>query len=125
MQQFLADYESGNAAGRYIPASLPTLPFADSDFDLALCSHLLFLYSELFSYDFHLAAARDMLRVARELRIFPLATLQCVRSSYVTPLRADLEREGWLVTIESVDYELQRGGNQMMRIIAPPALYST
>ena len=43
MRAFLDDYASGKAAGRYIDAALPTLPFADASFDLALCSHLLFL----------------------------------------------------------------------------------
>lgn len=40
MQVFLDDYETGKAQGRYLAAELPTLPFADAEFDLALCSHL-------------------------------------------------------------------------------------
>ncbi len=43
MEQFLADYETGKSQGRYIDAGLPELPFADHSFDLALCSHFLFL----------------------------------------------------------------------------------
>gem|GEM_PF-5512513 len=31
--------------GRYRLAALPKLPFTDQEFDLCLCSHLLFLYS--------------------------------------------------------------------------------
>ena len=45
MRVFLDDYDAGKAAGRYVDARLPVLPFADDTFDLALCSHLLFLYS--------------------------------------------------------------------------------
>jgi len=45
MERFLADYESGMRDGRYVAAGLPKLPFADDAFDLALCSHLLFLYA--------------------------------------------------------------------------------
>jgi len=45
MQIFLDDYEAGRVAGRYVDAELPTLPFADGAFDLALCSHFLFLYT--------------------------------------------------------------------------------
>lgn len=45
MQDFLADFPEGTAEGRYIEAELPFLPFDDMVFDLALCSHLLFLYS--------------------------------------------------------------------------------
>ena len=113
---FLVDYEAGLAAGRYVHASLPTLPFANDRFDLALSSHLLFLYSDLLSWEFHLASVREILRVSTELRIFPLLTLGCTRSPYVGPLRASLEAEGWRVSIERVGYELQRGGNEMMRI---------
>jgi hypothetical protein len=74
MRRFLADYETGKGDGRYIPASLPKLPFSDASFDLALCSHLLFLYSEHLPLAAHIAAARELLRVAREVRIFPLLT---------------------------------------------------
>src|SRR5262245_9005978 len=45
MNGFLEDYTTGRAEGRYVDAALPTLPFGDASFDLALCSHLLFLYS--------------------------------------------------------------------------------
>ena len=36
-------------------------------------------------------------------------------------VRARLTAAGYLVTVETVPYEFQRGGNQMMRIAAPPA----
>ncbi|MCF6208912.1 MAG: SAM-dependent methyltransferase, partial [Ghiorsea sp.] len=39
MEAFLDDYEDGKKAGRYIEASLPTLPFENKAFNLALCSH--------------------------------------------------------------------------------------
>ena len=45
--------------------------FADREFDLALCSHLLFLYSEQLTADFHLASIRELCRVAGEVRVFP------------------------------------------------------
>ena len=71
MRRFLADFEAGSRQGRYIPASLPRLPFGDGQFFLALVSHLLFLYSEQLRRDFHLAAFEDLLRVAGEVRVFP------------------------------------------------------
>lgn len=116
LEIFLGDYEAGLQAGRYVCASLPALPFTNDCFGLALCSHLLFLYSDLLSFDFHLASIREIMRVSRELRIFPLLALNGMPSPYVAPLHADLERHGWLVTVERAGYELQRGGNQMMRI---------
>ena len=46
MHNFLQDYSVGMDEGRYRNVSLSTLPLAKASFDLALCSHFLFLYSE-------------------------------------------------------------------------------
>ncbi|HEY9761809.1 MAG TPA: methyltransferase domain-containing protein [Trichocoleus sp.] len=116
MGQFLADYERGKVGGRYITASLPNLPFADNSFDLALCSHLLFLYSLQLDADFHLAAIREMLRVAKEVRIFPLLELGTVKSRHLDTVMAKLEALGYLLQIQTVDYEFQKGGNEMLRV---------
>ncbi|HEY1603739.1 MAG TPA: class I SAM-dependent methyltransferase [Pirellulales bacterium] len=116
MRGFLADYEAGKASGRYVAASLPRLPFADAAFDLALCSHFLFLYSAHIDLAFHRQALQELLRVAREVRIFPLLDLDCVRSAHVEPVCAFLRSEGHQVEIVRVPYEFQRGGNEMLRI---------
>jgi hypothetical protein len=63
MRMFLDDYEMGKEEGRYVEASLPSLPFVDGEFDLALCSHFLFLYSTQLGKDFHRAAIRELCRV--------------------------------------------------------------
>jgi hypothetical protein len=116
MGAFLDDYDSGKAEGRYVTAELPTLPFADFAFDLALCSHFVFLYSSQLGEAFHRAAIREMCRVAAEVRIFPLLALGGGRSPFVEPCVRDLRRRKYDVSIETVPYEFQRGGNQMMRI---------
>ena len=95
---------------------LPALPFADRSFDLALSSHFLFLYTEQFDESFHRASVVEMCRVADEVRVFPLLALGAVRSRHVDPIGDDLRRRGFQVTIETVPYEFQKGGNQMMRI---------
>ena len=115
MNDFLNDYGQGKAQGRYVEAELPTLPFADSSFDLALCSHLLFLYSSQLGEGFHQVAIRELCRIAREVRIFPLLALGGDRSSYVDRSVTELREAGHDVSIENVPYEFQRGGNQMMR----------
>lgn len=76
MEAFLSDYRQGRADGRYVEAELPKLPFADRSFDLALCSHLLFLYSVQLGEDFHRDSLRELCRVAREVRVFPLLALR-------------------------------------------------
>jgi len=116
MRTFMEDFESGKQAGRYVDAELPNLPFEDGAFDLALCSHFLFLYSEQLGEAFHHAALREMCRVAAEVRVFPLLALGSERSPFVDSCVDDLTRVGYHVTIERVPYEFQRGGNEMMRV---------
>jgi hypothetical protein len=119
MRRFLADFELGKQQGRYVAASLPQLPFRDNQFALAVVSHLLFLYSEQLDLDFHLAAFAELLRVAHEVRVFPLLDLDRQWSRHVLPVRAHLERAGFVVEIVAVDYEFQRAedhaGNRMLR----------
>ena len=116
MQAFLDDYELGKAQARYLDAELPTLPFADAAFDLALCSHFLFLYSSQLGETFHRAAMRELCRVAAEVRIFPLIALGGEPSPFVAGCVQELRAAGHHVRIEKVPYEFQRGGNEMMRI---------
>ena len=116
MHDFLADYCPGKLQGRYVAAELPTLPFSDGSFDLALCSHFLFLYTSQLNEAFHRSAIQEMGRVAGEVRLFPLLTLGGRRSPYIDTIVDDLHNSGYDVTIEDVPYEFQRGGNQMMRI---------
>ncbi len=114
MERFLADYPTGKAEGRYLPQALPKLDFTDQQFALCLCSHFLFLYSNQLSLEFHLEAITELLRVAREVRIFPLLSLDGKPSAYVEPLRQQLSQQGISTSIQSVAYEFQKGGNQML-----------
>ena len=116
MERFLLDYESGKKAGRYLYQSLPSLEFADDQFELCLCSHLLFLYSEQLSLDFHLASIHELLRIAPEVRIFPLLTLDGQPSLYLELILEDLSNKGYRTQVQSVVYEFQKSGNQMLRI---------
>jgi hypothetical protein len=116
MEKFLLDYDSGKVAGRYLYQSLPSLEFLDDQFELCLCSHLLFLYSEHLSFDFHINSIHELLRVAPEVRIFPLLKLDGELSPYVDLVVTELSQQGCLVQIQPVTYEFQKGGNQMLRI---------
>ncbi len=116
MGEFLEDYETGRKEGRYIPAGLPKLPFPDKRFDLALCSHFLFLYTAQLSLDFHRQALLELCRTAREVRIFPLVDMDCHFSRHIHPLVHEFTQAGFQVEIRKVPYEFQRGGNQMLRI---------
>lgn len=116
LEIFLQDYEQGLPEGRYLAQKLPQLDFADQTYDLALCSHFLFLYSEHFNLDFHSASIKEILRVSREVRIFPLLTLMQETSPYVDGIVTEFINLGYSVTIEEVPYELQPGGNKMLVI---------
>jgi hypothetical protein len=99
-----------------VNAGLPSLPFADGAFDLALCSHFLFLYSRQHDATFHVAAMRELCRVAREVRVFPLLALGGQPSPHMGAAREALTAEGWHSSIERVPYEFQRGGFEMLRV---------
>lgn len=116
MEEFLGDYTLGSSQGRYLAADLPKLPFRESEFDLALCSHLLFLYSEQLSLDFHIESIKELCRVATEARVFPILELGAEKSRHLEDVATRLGAEGYAVNAIHVPYEFQRGGNQMLRI---------
>jgi hypothetical protein len=116
MESFCLDYEAGKAEGRYLSQALPQLELADNEFELCLCSHLLFLYSEQLSLEFHIAAIHELLRVSAEVRIFPLLQLDGEPSTYLDAVIQELSSKGIQAQIQTVGYEFQKGGNQMLKI---------
>ncbi len=119
MHQFLADFPAGLQEGRYLTDGLPVLPFNSNQFDLALCSHFLFTYSDQLSEEFHLASILEMSRVAREARIFPVLNISGEVSSLLESVMNKLEMQGYSVEIKEVAYEFQKGGNQLLRVCPP------
>lgn len=115
-ERFCADYKKGREQGRYATGNLPSLAYANSAFDLGLCSHFLFLYSLQYNVSFHIAAIDEMLRICKEVRIFPLLTLNLETSPHLAPVIRHLESVGYHCAVEPVAYELQRNGNKMLRI---------
>ena len=111
----MSDRDLGKTEGRYMEASLPDLPFDDDAFDLALSSHCLFLYSEQFDLRFHISALGEMLRVATDVRAFPLQ-IGGTPSPHVQQVVDVFTSQDIDVTIEPVAYEFQRGGNRMLRL---------
>lgn len=116
MQQFLADFPQGIEEGRYVTGELPILPFENDQFDLALCSHFLFTYSDQFTEEFHRESIREMCRIAREVRIFPLLKISGEPSPFLAPIIEELKRQGYKVEVQDVSYEFQKGGDQLLRV---------
>lgn len=113
MANFLEDYEIGKSQNRYQYHSLPNkTKFKESNFDLGLSSHFLILYSQL-GLDFHIQSITEMLRICKEVRIFPLLNLNAEQSEVLVDImnyfcvKFDVE-------IKSSNYEFQKNGNKML-----------
>lgn len=114
-EAFLTDKRTNPA--RYIAAGLPKLPFRTGQFELALCSHLLFTWADKYGVEWHLKAVTELVRVGREVRIFPLVQQGTGRPVDFIPDLMGRVRADW--EIREVPYELQRGANQMLVVRQP------
>ncbi|PTQ98271.1 hypothetical protein C8P68_103432 [Mucilaginibacter yixingensis] len=115
MERFLADFEEGKHQKRYLTHSLPApTSFLDDEFDLGLSSHFLLLYSNL-GLDFHQQSINEMMRICKEVRIFPLVNLNAEKNEFIDSFLIALQSD-YFTEIVKVAYEFQRGGNQMLVI---------
>ena len=114
MNDFLADYELGKQQDRYLSDSLPKLDFDDQQFDLALCSHFLFLYSDHFSSEHHIQSILELCRVAKEVRIYPLLSLEHKPSPHLDLVIQKLKNHNIETQLQQVAYEFQKGATEML-----------
>ncbi|REG99736.1 SAM-dependent methyltransferase [Flavobacterium aquicola] len=115
MSNFINDFELGKEQQRYVYHELPnSTKYNTQEFDLGLSSHFLLLYSQL-GLDFHIQSITEMLRISKEIRIFPILNLNAVRSEVLEGVISHFESD-FDVKIESSDYEFQKGGNEMLII---------
>lgn len=115
MRKFLADYEKGRDQGRYIFHELPDrLPYGEDCFDIGLSSHFLLMYTSL-GYDFHIAAMTEMLRVCKEIRIFPIVDLDANKTEMIKSVIEYFQRD-YEVGIVTTEYEFQKGDNKLLII---------
>lgn len=117
MHRFLNDFEFGYKQRRYIAGQLPTLPFPDNAFNYALCSHLLFLYSPQMDEQQHLKSVLELCRVSREVRIYPLVSIDNnERSKHLPAVLSALRRSGYHYEEVPVSYEFLPGATAMLKI---------
>ena len=57
----------------------------------------------------------EMLRIAKEIRVFPILDLDAKKSELLDDL-IDYFQTDYQVSIEKVDYEFQKNGNKMLMI---------
>jgi hypothetical protein len=65
---------------------------------------------------FHIAAVQELLRVARDLRIFPLLALNCELSPHLPVVIEWCQAQGYRADLRRVPYEFQVGGDTMLQI---------
>jgi hypothetical protein len=118
LEAFAADFAGPDA--RYAAAALPHLPFPDRGFRLVLSAYLLFAYPDHLDEAAHGRALRELVRVAaEEVRLFPLIDTAYVRHPALDDLRRGLAAEGVDSEVRRVDYEFQRGGDEVLVLRAP------
>ena len=76
----------------------------------------MFLYSAQWDAAFHLAAIRELARVAAEVRVFPLLDMAGRPSAHLEPVLAALRAAGYGAEVHPVPYAFQRGGDRMLRV---------
>lgn len=117
LERFTHDFQNGRAAGRYVHAELPVLPFPDRHFSLVLSSHFLFLYSERLDLDFHIKCLKELIRVCSgEVRVFPLVGLDSKPYIHLDKVVTLMENTGTNVEITETPFEFQTGSRRMMRL---------
>ncbi len=115
MRLFLEDYEKGKAEQRYICHELPDrLPYENGHFDIGLSSHFLLMYTML-GYDFHISAMTEMLRVCKEIRIFPIVDLDANKTELISGVIKHFKKF-YDVEIRQTKYEFQKGDNKLLII---------
>lgn len=114
MEKFLFDFPKGKREGRYISAGLPELPLENKQFDLALCSHYLFLYSDQVSLKDHVLSMLELCRVAEEVRVYPLLSLDGQESKHLQAVLSVLAESGIEVSRKKVVYQFQKGATEML-----------
>jgi hypothetical protein len=115
MSAFIKDFAAGNAENRYVAHEMPTaIDCPDNSFDLGLSSHFLILYSTL-GLDFHIQSITEMLRLCKEVRIFPLLNLNAEKSDVLDEIVEHFSKD-YTVEIKEVAYEFQKNGNQLLSI---------
>lgn len=115
MRSFLSDFEKGKQDGRYIYHKLPNrLIYADDSFEIGLSSHFLLMYTIL-GYEFHIQSMTEMLRVCKEIRIFPIVDLDANKADLISKVINYFDKR-YDVEIRKTQYEFQKGDNNMLII---------
>lgn len=119
VQQFFEDYQNGLVEKRYrFLEDDINLPLADFTFDLALSSHYFFAEANDSELEWHIKAIKELARVAKEVRIFPLIDRFGQPSPLLGPVLLALQQANLGAEIRDVAYHLQPAGHALLRVWA-------
>jgi len=122
-EAFLQDYSEGQADGRYKLMQMPHFPCGDREFELALCTDLLFHTQAQNGFNSQ-ELVIELLRVADEVRVFPLLNDNGEVSEEVGPILLILQQQNYGVEVRQVPYQQHKDGNAMLRIWATECVVS-
>lgn len=115
MKLFLNDFEVGLSEGRYRYHELPNcLPVEENYYDIGLSSHFLLLYTQL-GFDFHIKSIGEMLRVCKEVRIFPVVDLDANQADMISNVIEEFKKK-YDVELKETNYQFQKNANKMLVI---------
>lgn len=115
MKLFLDDYEEGKKENRYIYHSLPNkINLPEKTFDIGLSSHFLLMYEGL-GYEFHIMAITEMLRLCKEIRIFPICNLDGENTGLAKKVISYFNDKNKIDIVKS-EYQFQKSQNEMLII---------
>lgn len=125
-RRFANDFAEGQNSGRYLAAALPSLPFPDKHFDLAVSGNFLFLYSDYeeggmlfnspFDYTFHLNAVLEFMRVSKEARMYPIKGPHKTVNVFIDALVEDLRKRNFNAKVVPVKYRDVIGAHDMLQV---------
>ena len=101
----------------FSPSESGVMPFDDFSFDIAICPYYLFTQT-MTELNFNLNVIRELARVAKEVRIFPLIDELGVLSPLLGPVLLGLQQENYGVEVRDVTSPLLQKENAMLRVWA-------
>ena len=114
LKAFSDDFPIGIRNGRYVAGMLPALPFRDKEFSLVLSSHLLFLYGERLDFEMHLRYLRELARVGKDVRVFPVIGLDGEPYKRLDEVISRLKTSGIKARTAPVFFEFMKGAKLML-----------
>ena len=99
----------------HVVASLPKTRFDDGQFSLVLVSHFLFLYDDVFDYEFHKKSLVEAMRIAKdELRIYPLVNMRAEKSVFLEQIQEENDLANLKFEIRKIDFEFFKNANELL-----------